>query len=88
MSRTSIPAKELADTMPRPLMPVISRPRHHRHVRAHLRPLSAIFTNTLSPIALRLLFRHCKYLPFIFTHARVRVLVTLPTVENLILAFI
>ena len=36
-------------------MPVISPPRHHRHVRAHLRPPAAIFTNALFPVALRLL---------------------------------
>ena len=36
-------------------MSVISPPRHHRHVRAHLRPPAAIFTNALFPVALRLL---------------------------------
>ena len=36
-------------------MPVTSRRRHRHHVRAHLRPLAAILTNTLPSVAPRLL---------------------------------
>ena len=49
-------------------MPLLSRRRHRRHVRAHLSPLAAIFTNILSTVALRLLFGTVITRPSIFTH--------------------